>query len=119
MGPAGTMHTTLDDFARDLQAHLDGERGTPGLLTAESYATLHAPVASGYALGWSVEASLPPLGAGGFRHNGSNLRWFAVTWFSPQKNCGLLIVVNGGGERAFAAMEALDALLRARIATSP
>jgi len=119
MGPAGTVHTTLDDFVLYLQAHLDGERGIPGLLTAESFATLHVPVASGYALGWSVEGSLSPLGAGGFIHNGSNLRWFAVTWFSPQKNCGLLIVVNGGGERAFAAMSALDNLLRARVAASP
>ena len=92
MGPAGTVHTTMDDFVRYLQAHLDGARGIPGLLTIESFATLHAPVASGYALGWSVEGALEPLGAGGLIHNGSNLRWFAVTWFSPQKNCGLLIV---------------------------
>ena len=119
MGPAGTVHTTLDDFVLYLQAHLDGARGIPGLLTTESYDILHAPVASGYALGWAAEGSLPPLGAGGFIHNGSNLRWFAVTWFSPQKNCGLLVVLNGGGDRAFAAMSALDNLLRARIAASP
>jgi hypothetical protein len=31
----------------------------------------------------------------------------------------LLIVLNGGGDRAFAAMSALDNLLRARIAASP
>ncbi len=54
MGPAGTVHTTMDDFVRYLQAHLDGARGIPGLLTVESYANLHAPVASGYALGWTV-----------------------------------------------------------------
>ncbi|HET9473614.1 MAG TPA: serine hydrolase domain-containing protein [Steroidobacteraceae bacterium] len=119
MGPAGVVHTTLDDFALYLQAHLDGARGIPGLLTSESFATLHAPVASGYALGWGVQGSLAPLGAGGLIHNGSNLRWFAVTWFSPQKNCGLLIVVNGGGDRGAAATSALDALLRARIAASP
>ncbi len=119
MGPAGTVHTTLDDFVLYLQAHLDGARGIPGLLTTESYDILHAPVASGYALGWAVEGSLPPLGAGGLVHSGSNLRWFAATWFSPQKNCGLLIVVNGGGERGHAALSELDKLLRARIAASP
>ena len=119
VGPAGTVHTTLDDFSRYLQAHLDGARGVPGLLTLESFDTLHTPVASNYALGWSVEASLPSLGAGALIHNGSNLRWFAITWFSAQENCGLLVVVNGGGERGFAAMAALDNLLRARIAASP
>ena len=119
MGPAGTVHTTLDDFARYLQAHLDGERGIPGLLTTDSFSTLHAPVVAGYALGWGVQDSLAPLGAGGLVHSGSNLRWFAVTWFSAQKNAGLLVVLNGGGERAEAAVSALDGLLRARIAASP
>lgn len=36
-----------------------------------------------------------------------------------QKNAGLLVVLNGGGERAEAAISALDGLLRARIAASP
>jgi CubicO group peptidase (beta-lactamase class C family) len=119
LGPAGTVHTTLDDFTHYLQAHLDGARGMPGLLTTDSFDTLHAPVASDYALGWGVSGNLSPLGAAGFSHNGSNLRWFALTWFSPQKNAGLLIVLNGGGDRGFAAMSALDALLRQRIAVSP
>ncbi|HEX5162961.1 MAG TPA: serine hydrolase domain-containing protein [Steroidobacteraceae bacterium] len=119
MGPAGTAHTTLDDFAAYLQAHLAGEQGVGGLVSAQSFATLHAPVASNYALGWGAAPDLSPLGAGGNIHNGSNLRWFAVTWFSAQKDAGLLIVLNGGGERAEAAIGALDLLLRERIAATP
>ena len=52
MGPAGTVHVTLDDFAAYLQAHLAGEQGTPGLLTVDSFRMLHTEVASSYALGW-------------------------------------------------------------------
>jgi len=62
---------------------------------------------------------LPPLTSGGFIHNGSNLRWFALTWFSPDQDAGLLLVLNGAGERGQAAMAALDVLLRQRIAASP
>lgn len=119
LGPAGTAHVTLDDYARYLQAHLSGERGTPGILRVDSFQTLHTAVAPGYALGWGVASDLSPLGASGFTHSGSTLRWFAVVWFSPARDAGLLIVVNGGGERAEAAVVALDLALRQRIAATP
>ena len=100
MGPAGTVHTTLDDFALYLQAHLSGARGVPGLLTTQSFTTLHSEVAAGYALGWVVQTQLAPLPAAGLWHSGSNLRWFANAWFSPAREAAVLVVLNGGGERA-------------------
>lgn len=118
IGPAGRVHVTLDDFALYLQAHLDGELGTPGILSVDSFRTLHTAVAPGYGLGWSVVGQLAPLGSG-YYHNGSNLRWFAITWFSPAENAGVLLVANGGGERAEAALIALDLALRDRINASP
>jgi CubicO group peptidase (beta-lactamase class C family) len=118
-GPAGNVHVTLGDFARYLQAHLAGERGTPGLLSTQSFSTLHTDVARGYALGWSHYDSLSPLQAGGFFHNGSNLRWFAVTWFAPTRDTGVLLVTNCGGDRAFAALTGLDISMRERIQASP
>jgi CubicO group peptidase (beta-lactamase class C family) len=119
MAPAGRVHVTLDDFALYLQAHLAGEQGTPGLLTTDSFHMLHTAVASGYALGWSTISTVSGLGTSGFGHNGSNLRWFAVTWFSPAADTGVFVATNGGGERGNAAITALDQLLRARIAASP
>jgi CubicO group peptidase (beta-lactamase class C family) len=119
MAPAGRVHVTLDDFAAYLQAHLAGERGIPGLLTVDSFRTLHAEVASSYALGWEVVPTLAGLGQGGFGHNGSNGLWLAVAWFSPAADAGSLVVTNGGGERGFAAIAALDSLMRQRIAASP
>jgi CubicO group peptidase (beta-lactamase class C family) len=119
MGPAGNVHVSLEDFALYLQAHLAGAQGSPGLLGVESFATLHTAVAPGYALGWSTHDVLPPLQAGGFFHNGSNLRWFAISWFAPSIDTGVLLVSNGGGERAFAALAALDVAMRERVGASP
>jgi CubicO group peptidase (beta-lactamase class C family) len=119
MGPAGTVHVSLADFARYLQAHLAGAQGSAGLLSVESFDTLHSAVAPGYALGWSTHDVLPPLLSGGFLHTGSNLRWLAITWFAPALDTGVLLVSNGGGDRAFAALSALDVAMRERIGASP
>jgi CubicO group peptidase (beta-lactamase class C family) len=118
VGPAGRVHASLEDFARYLQSHLAGEMGTPGLLSVDSYRTLHTTVAAGYGLGWATHDRLSLLDAGGFSHNGSNLRWFALTWFSPELDTGVLLVANGGGERGNAAITGLDIALRARIHAS-
>jgi CubicO group peptidase (beta-lactamase class C family) len=119
MGPAGNVHTPLDDFARYLTAHLEGERGIPGIVSVDSFLTLHTSVASNYALGWNVVADIPRLGGGGFAHGGSNGRWFAQAWFSPSRNAAVLIVTNGGGERGGAGIGAADGVIRARIAATP
>ena len=119
VAPAGTVHVTLNDYAAYLQAHLAGERGTGGIVSADSFHVLHTEVAGSYALGWQVTPSLPDLGQGAFIHSGTNLRWFAVAWFSPSADAGLFVVTNGGGDRGSATLAALDGLLRRRIAASP
>jgi CubicO group peptidase (beta-lactamase class C family) len=115
LGPAGTVHSTLDDMALYLAAHMTGERGTPGLLTTQSFVNLHTAVVPGYALGWGENPALPPFAAHGNTHAGSNGRWFTQMWFVPSCNCAMFIATNGGGERADAAIFALDDLLRQRI----
>jgi len=119
IGPAGIVHSTLDDMARYLAAHLEGERGTSGLLTTESFVTLHAPVSPGYALGWVDEPKLTPFDTRGNWHNGSNGWWYAQMWFVPTCDCAAFVATNGGGDRANAAVSALDKLLRDRIRASP
>jgi len=84
-----------------------------------SFHTLHTEVVSSYALGWTVSPELVQLGQPGLTHAGTNLRWFANTWFSPAADAGLLVVCNGGGDRGNAAVAALDLLMRRRIASSP
>lgn len=67
LGPAGTIHTTLDDMAKYAKLHL----GKTDLLNTASLQLLHAEVNnSGYALGWNVTEN-------GIFHSGSNTNWFA------------------------------------------
>lgn len=119
MGPAGTVHATMNDFARYLQAHMSGEQGTPGILTTASFHTLHTVVSQDYALGWLQVAPLEGLGATAFGHNGTNLKWFALTWFVPDRDVGLFIVTNCGGDRGLEVLSKLDMKLRERIAATP
>jgi CubicO group peptidase (beta-lactamase class C family) len=118
MGPAGNVHATLDDLSRYLIAHLDGERGMSGLLSATTYSTLHTPIAAGYALGWSEDPDFEPLGRT-IWHDGSNGEWFAKMWFVPSRNVAVFVGTNGGGDRAEAAVRALSNVLAVRLADSP
>jgi len=119
LGPAGGVHATMDDFMRYLQAHMAGEQGTPGILSVASFRTLHTVVSQSYALGWLQVAPLEGLGATAYGHNGTNLKWFALTWFVPDRDVGLLAVTNCGGDRGNQILSKLDLKLRDRIAASP
>ena len=112
LGPAGTAHTTLADFACYMAAHLAGARGEGGLVTAETFEQLHAPApGTSYALGWSVGEK---RWAGGrtFQHFGSNQIWYANMWIAPERDFAMLTVTNAGGE---AAREGTDDAIRALI----
>ena len=100
IGPAGTVHMTLDDWLLFAQDQLAGERGTGGkLLTTESYRRLHTPVSRNYAMGWGVLRA--PDGSNTVvAHTGSNGYWVADVRIFPKRNLILLITTNAGGEVA-------------------
>jgi len=112
IGPAGTVHTTLADFAGFLSTHLAGARGKDGIVSAETFDKLHASVGTdNYAMGWATgERSW----AGGcyLQHSGSNQVWFATTWIAPERNFAMLVVTNAGGAEGVAgADETIRALI--------
>lgn len=118
MGPAGTVHTTLADYAQFMLAHIAGARGIDGLLTVPTFDVLHTAIDNGSALGWGfipfeAWAQGPVL-----THGGSNLRWFAIVRLAPELDAGALIVVNAGGGRAEAAIDSLDDLILERFQAS-
>ena len=102
LGPAGTVHASLEDWARFIELHLGvvPEVGKP-VCSESSLATLHQPPEGGdYALGWVVTkrdwADGPILW-----HNGSNTLWYAVTWMAPDMGFAVLVTCNhGGGSKA-------------------
>ena len=96
LGPAGTIHATLSDFAAYMAEHLAGERGMDGLLQATTFARLHSPQpGTNYAGGWVVDPN-GWMGSASFWHNGSNGRWFAHTVIAPDRNAAVLVVTNSG-----------------------
>ena len=99
IAPGGRVHCTLDDLARFVMIHLDGER-VGGLLKPETFRKLHTPPAGGdYACGWVV---LQRGWAGGnaLMHNGSNTMWYLVMWLAPEKNFAVIAATNIAGPAA-------------------
>jgi len=106
VGPAGTVHTTLSDYARYMFAHIEGELGMPGLVSAASFQFLHAPVGShSYALGWDNDLSQPWSNGPLLVHQGSNLKWLASVGLVPGLNAGVLIVSNAANDDTVDAMD--------------
>jgi D-alanyl-D-alanine carboxypeptidase len=119
VGPAGTVHASLRDYAKYMLAHINGELGQPELLTADSYRFLHAPFeGKDYGMGWGVDNSIPAIGAI-LEHTGSNLRWIAQVGLVPQMGIGVLVVTNAAGNKAQQAVDAMGNLMFQRIMASP
>lgn len=97
LGPAGTVHMTLRDWAKFTALHLgvQPDGGKP-LLSAATLTALHTPPAKGdYALGWGVAAR--PWAPGPIlTHNGSNTMWFCVAWLAPEAKFAVLVTCNQG-----------------------
>jgi CubicO group peptidase (beta-lactamase class C family) len=97
LGPAGTVHMTLRDWAKFAALHL-GVAPTDGepLLRAETLAALHTPPdGADYALGWGTAAR--PWAPGPIlTHAGSNTMWFCVAWLAPGAKFGVLVTCNQG-----------------------
>jgi CubicO group peptidase (beta-lactamase class C family) len=114
LGPAGTVHCSIADWAKFAALHLAGERGDSKLLKPATLRTLHSPPPScDYAGGWRVvERSW--AGGNALTHNGSNTSWYATIWLAPARNFAILVATNQGDKQAEQASDhAASALIRA------
>jgi CubicO group peptidase (beta-lactamase class C family) len=113
LGPAGTVHMSLSDWALFVADQLRGARGEKGLLKPESYRKLHTPPFEGdYALGW-VTAERAWGGGRVLTHSGCNTMNYAVVWMAPAKDFAVLVVTNQGDDAAARACDqAASALIR-------
>jgi CubicO group peptidase (beta-lactamase class C family) len=105
LGPAGTAHMSMADYARFIAAMMGG---APGWLSEDARAHLLTPAAGtppAYAAGWGV-GTAPWAGADGagptITHNGSNTMWFATVLAAPERGLGFIALSNDGaaGQRA-------------------
>jgi CubicO group peptidase (beta-lactamase class C family) len=119
IGPAGTVHCSIADWAKFVSPHLRGEtKEHARLLKPETFVKLHEPVGDEpkYAAGWVV---MDRAWAGGrtLMHNGSNTMWYCTTWLAPAKDFAVLVTCNqGGDEAAKACDEACAALIQDHVA---
>lgn len=105
IGPGGTVHCSISDWAKFVALHLRGAKGDAKLLKSETFEKLHTPPEGGpYAMGWLVGNS--PLGEGiALNHAGSNTMWYAVAWVLPESDVAVVVACNhagpnGPGEKA-------------------
>ena len=113
IGPGGTVHAKIEDWAKFAFDHLKGERGESGtLLRPETYARLHkgraaTPGKYDYALGWIVVERPWAKGSGrgstgrSLHHAGSNNSWYALIWIAPERDLAILCTTNIGGDGVF------------------
>mgnify|MGYP001129369154 CR=1 FL=1 len=112
LGPAGTIHCTMADWAKFAAAHARGERTDGKLLRASTFRRLHTPPkGEPYAAGWGV-GERRWAGGGVLTHSGSNTYWYVTIWIAPARDLAFLVAANrGDGDVARACDEAVAAMI--------
>ncbi len=111
IGPGGTVHCSIEDWAQFIMLHLQGEKEDTKLLTKETIQKLHTPALNDhYALGWGV-TQRDWAGGRALSHAGSNNMNFAVVWMAPKRNFAVLVVSNQGGGKVEKACDDTAGLL--------
>jgi CubicO group peptidase (beta-lactamase class C family) len=115
LGPAGTIHASVTDWAAFAGAHLDARRGAAALrLSREGFGLLHADrYRQGYALGWGLQRVDERID---LVHSGSCGRWAAVVRVIPEHDTAVVVASNYGGQSAFLAVSgALEAIVEQHV----
>lgn len=119
LGPAGTCHMALADWAKFVQLHLRSARGDVAVgaitLRKATAARLHTAGANDeprYAGGWRIDERAWARGDHTvWTHAGSNTMWFCVAWCDPAAGFAVLATGNRGGEAGAKATDAVSAEL--------
>lgn len=108
IGPAGTVHLSLADWARFITAHLVGDER---LLKPATWRHLHTPPVPdhAYAFGWLVLDR--KWGGKVLNHSGSNTLNRSVTWLAPEKGFAVLACTNSGSDQSAKALDDVASML--------
>ena len=114
LGPAGTCHAALAEYAKFVADHLRGAAGKDALLPHGLYKDLHTPPAgANYAFGWQV-TQRDWAGGRTLTHTGSNMMNYSVVWMAPEKGFAVVAACNQAGDKAAAACDEVCSLLISR-----
>ena len=111
IGPAGTVHMTVTDWARFVADHVNEGKKKGRLLRRTTYRTIHkAPFGGEYAYGWIV-ARRPWAKGDALTHAGSNTQNFAVVWAAPKRRFAVLVMTNIAGDDVSARVDEIVGVL--------
>lgn len=100
LGPAGTVHLPVTDWARFVLQFTDAapkaEDPDAPFLSPASRAKLVEVGLDDYACGWMVTERGWAEGTA-LTHSGSNTTWFATVWVAPGTNRAYLVAANAAG----------------------
>ena len=114
LGPAGTCHAALAEYAKFVADHLRGAAGKHAMLPQGVYKELHTPPeGADYACGWQV-AERDWAGGTTLTHTGTNTMNYSVVWMAPKKGFAVVAACNQGGDKAAAACDEVCSLLISR-----
>ncbi len=113
LGPAGTVHLALQDWAKFIALWLPGK--PPALLDRAKLDELITPVASDYAAGWRVMQRHWARGVT-LSHGGSNTVWHTVVWVAPNLNRAYVAAANSSDADT---SSLLDGIIEALISHAP
>ncbi len=106
VGPAGTVHCSLADWAKFAAASLPQQANRKSLVSAATLRKLHTPLAGeDYAFGWLV-TERGWAGGRALTHAGSNTMWFADVWLAPEHGTAYLAATNVGTQDGFQGCDA-------------
>ena len=117
LGPAGTVHCSLNDLARYYSFHLRKGTSQKGqrLVAADAFDTLHGldQDADEWGFGW-IKAERPWAGGIALHHSGTNTMFYAIVWLAPARDFGVVVVTNQGGDNAAKATDVVAGSLAQR-----
>ncbi len=93
IGPAGTVHMSINDMLAYGRQLLAMSKGQDALLPATVFSDITTPSHGQYAGGF-IQAQADWAGGQYFWHNGSNTMWYALLVILPQKNRVIAITTN-------------------------
>ena len=116
VAPAGDLSQSLEAYGRFARLHLRALLGTPQLLSASTFRTLHTPTVGDYAMGWQL---LTLQGRLVYAHDGSAGTFTTLVLLDPARGGAYVIVTNAVSDQVEAAFTEVLTAVAPRFAALP
>jgi len=103
LGPAGTLHCPLVEWARFGQAHLNAASGDTAFLSVDTTARLQTYQGTEFTAGMLYTEEQPWADGPALTLTGSNTLWLATIWIAPGIDRAYVTATNVGNSDAFMA----------------